>query len=75
MRINWRTVGRIIERVSRDELDPDRLNELFDIAIDEVSWRKQHRYLTLAQDDLAGQGPGYAKSARKKKRLLVVSRG
>jgi transposase len=50
VRINWRTVGRIIERVSRDELDPDRLDELFDIGIDEVSWRKQHRYLTLVVD-------------------------
>jgi len=50
VRINWRTVGRIIERVSQDELDPQRLEELFDIGIDEVSWRKQHRYLTLVCD-------------------------
>lgn len=50
VRINWRTVGRIIERVTQDELDPDRLEELFDIGIDEVSWRKQHRYLTLVCD-------------------------
>jgi len=50
VRINWRTVGRIIERVSKDELDPHRLEELFDIGIDEVSWRKQHRYLTLVCD-------------------------
>jgi transposase len=50
VRINWRTVGRIIERVTQDELDPDRLDELFDIGIDEVSWRKQHRYLTLVVD-------------------------
>ena len=26
VRINWRTVGRIIARVSAEELDPDRLN-------------------------------------------------
>jgi transposase len=50
VRINWRTVGRIIERVTKDELDPDRLEDLFDIGIDEVSWRKQHRYLTLVCD-------------------------
>jgi transposase len=47
LRIAWRTVGTIIERVVQDELDPDRLNELFEIGIDEVSWRKQHNYLTL----------------------------
>ncbi len=50
LRINWRTVGRIIERVCATELDPGRLEELFDIGIDEVSWRKQHRYLTLVCD-------------------------
>jgi transposase len=50
VRINWRTVGRIIERVSDDELDPDRLSELYEIGIDEVSWASQHRYITLVTD-------------------------
>ena len=50
VRINWRTVGRIVERVSDDELDPGRLDELFEIGIDEVSWASQHRYLTLVCD-------------------------
>lgn len=49
-RIHWRTVGRIIERVCTDELDPGRLDDLFEIGIDEVSWRKGHRYLTLVAD-------------------------
>ncbi len=55
VRIHWRTVGRIIERVCADELDPDRLNDLFEIGIDEVSWRKGHRYLTLVTDHHRGQ--------------------
>jgi transposase len=50
VRIDWDTVGRIIARVCADELDPGRLEGLFDIGIDEVSWRKQHRYLTLVVD-------------------------
>jgi transposase len=50
VRINWRTVGRIVGRVSADELDPDRLDELFEIGLDEVSWASQHRYLTLVTD-------------------------
>jgi transposase len=50
LRIHWRTVGRIIERVCAQELDPDRLDDLFEIGIDEVSWRKGHRYLTLVAD-------------------------
>jgi transposase len=34
-------VGAIIQRVVAVELDPDRLNDLFEIGIDEISWRKQ----------------------------------
>jgi transposase len=36
VRIDWRTVGRIIARVSADELDPARLDELFEIGIETV---------------------------------------
>jgi len=50
VRIDWDTVGRIIERVMDDGLDPDRLENLFDIGVDEVSWRKRHNYLTLVSD-------------------------
>ena len=31
VRINWRTVGAIIERVVADELDPHRLDGLFEV--------------------------------------------
>jgi transposase len=41
--------------VCADELDPDRLHNLFEIGIDEVSWRRQHRYLTLVADHIRGQ--------------------
>jgi transposase len=50
LRIDWGTVGRIIRRVCVDELDPGRLEDLYEIGVDEVSWRKQHRYLTLVVD-------------------------
>lgn len=49
-RIDWQTVGRIIERVAEEQLSEDRLNDLFEISIDEVAWRKGHRYLTLVAD-------------------------
>ncbi|MGZ6590248.1 MAG: transposase [Solirubrobacteraceae bacterium] len=55
LRIDWDTVGRIIARVCADELDPDRLNDLFDIGIDEVSWKRQHNYLTLVADHRRGK--------------------
>ena len=49
-RVSWRTVGRACERVVADELDPGRLDGLFRIGVDEISWRKHHRYLTLVVD-------------------------
>jgi len=55
LRIDWATVGRIVGRVCDSELDRDRLQGLFDIGIDEVSWRKQHRYLTLVVDHRRGK--------------------
>jgi len=54
VRVDWDTVGRIVARVCHDELDPDRLDGLFELGIDEVSWRKQHRYLTLVSDHQRG---------------------
>ncbi len=50
-RIDWQTIGRVIERVAGEHLSQkDRLTGLFEISIDEVAWRKGHRYLTLVGD-------------------------
>ena len=49
-RIDWQTIGRIIERVGQELIDSDRLAGLFEISIDEVAWRKGHRYLTIIGD-------------------------
>jgi transposase len=54
MRIDWETVGRIIGRVGDELLPADRLSDLFEISIDEVAWRKGHRYLTLIGDHREG---------------------
>jgi transposase len=54
VRIDWHTVGRVIERVGSEMIDTDRLSELFEISIDEVAWRKGHRYLTLIGDHRRG---------------------
>lgn len=50
LRIDWDTVGRICERVVADGLDPARLDGLVHIGVDEVSWRRRHKYLTLVTD-------------------------
>jgi transposase len=49
-RVSWRTVGRACGRVVATELDPGRLDGLFRIGVDEISWRKHHKYLTLVVD-------------------------
>jgi len=53
--IDWDTVGRICDRVVADELDPGRLDDLFNIGVDEISWRKHHNYLTLVVNHDTGK--------------------
>jgi len=50
LRIDWDTVGRVCERVVATELNEDRLDALVNIGVDEISWRKHHKYLTLVTD-------------------------
>lgn len=54
LRIDWATVGRIVERVVADHVDETRLAGLVMIGVDEVSWRKRHRYLTCVADHIDG---------------------
>ena len=48
--ISWVTVGKIAERVVAEKLDPERLKSLRRIGVDEISFRKRHRYLTVVTD-------------------------
>lgn len=54
MRVSWETVGRIVERVVVDHLDSERLRDLVMVGVDEVSYRKHHRYLTSVVDHVSG---------------------
>ena len=47
LHIAWATVGNIVERVVSRKLDRTRLERLYKIGIDEVSYRKGHKYLTV----------------------------
>jgi transposase len=47
---SWRSVRRIVERDVGERLDPGRLKGLKRIGIDEFSYRKRHRYLTVVVD-------------------------
>jgi len=55
MRIAWDTVGRIVERVIAERLDPRRLDGLRAVGVDEVSYRRRHRYLTVVADHDTGR--------------------
>ena len=48
--ISWVTVGSIVERVVARRLDGARFAKLRRIGIDEFSYRKRHRYLTIVVD-------------------------
>lgn len=51
MRVAWRTVGAIIARVWADaEQVSDRFDGLRRIGIDEISYKKGHKYLMVVVD-------------------------
>ena len=56
MRIAWRTVGAIITRVWAD-IEPlqDRFAGLRRIGIDEISYKRGHKYLTVVVDHDSGR--------------------
>lgn len=54
LRVDWETVGRIVERVVADHLDEQRLCELVQIGVDEISYRRGQRYLTTVLDHRSG---------------------
>jgi transposase len=56
MRVAWRTVGGIVERVAAEaQQEADLLDGLRRIGIDEISHRKGQRYLTVVVDHDSGR--------------------
>jgi transposase len=63
LRVAWRTVGSIVTRVNADiDATVDRLDGLRRIGIDEISYKRGHRYLIVVVDHDTGRlvwaGPG-----------------
>ena len=48
--ISWATVGSIAERLVEEKLHEDRFENLRRIGVDEISYRKHHKYLTVVVD-------------------------
>jgi hypothetical protein len=64
LRITWRTVGRIVTRVSADaQAKVDRFAGLRRIGIDEISYKRGHRYLTVVVDHDSGHDLGIGHAA------------
>jgi transposase len=69
MRIAWRTTGSIVTRVVADAREvKDPLEDLVRIGIDEISYRKGHKYLIVVVDHDSG-ALVWAKAGRDKKTL------
>jgi transposase len=50
LRVSWEAVAKIVVDVVAEQLDANRLDGLYRIGVDEVSYRKGHRYLTVVAD-------------------------
>jgi transposase len=58
MRCAWETVDAAVKRVVADHLDTtevDRLDGLYRIGVDEISYKRGHRYLTVVADHDTGR--------------------
>jgi transposase len=54
LRVGWHSIGPIVARVVSDHLDQRRLDGLVLIGVDEISYRRHHRYLTTVADHGTG---------------------
>jgi len=55
MGIAWETVGKIVERVVSRHGPSDPLDDLTSIGVDELSYRKGHKYVTTVTNLLSGR--------------------
>ena len=56
MRVAWRSVGSVVARVVADgRAAPDPFDGLSRIGIDEISYKRGHRYLTICVDHDSGR--------------------
>jgi transposase len=66
MGCSWTGVDNIVERVVAEHLVDDRLDNLYRIGVDEISYRRGHQYLTIVADHDRGGVVWIAKGKRGK---------
>jgi transposase len=64
LRCSWKAVDNIIRRVVAGHLDASRLEGLYRIGVDEISYRRGHYYLTVVADHHSGRVVWVAKGKR-----------
>lgn len=64
MRCSWEAVDHIVRRVVADALDAERLENLYRVGVDEISYRRGHQYLTIVADHDSGRVVWVAKGKR-----------
>ncbi len=60
LRISFETVAALVIDVVAEHINAERLNSLYRIGVDEISYRKGHRYLTIVADHDAGSSVVWA---------------
>lgn len=55
LRCSWEAVDAIVVRVVGDHLDARRLDELYRIGVDEISYKRRHRYITVVANHDTGK--------------------
>ncbi|MEV0713164.1 transposase [Asanoa sp. NPDC050611] len=54
LRCSWETVDAIVTRVVADHIDDARLGHLYRIGVDEISYKRGHKFLTIVVDHDTG---------------------
>jgi transposase len=55
LRCSWEAIDAMVTRVVADHLDTRRLDELYRIGVDEISYKRGNRYLTIVADHDSGK--------------------
>jgi transposase len=64
LRCSWKAADNIIGRVVAEHLDASRLEGLYRIGVDEISYKRGHYYLTVVADHDSGKVVWVAKGKR-----------
>ena len=51
----WETIDRVAKRLVHEHLDDTRLNNLYRIGVDEISYKRGHKYITVVADHDTGR--------------------